>query len=77
MITPAEFILELLSNVVELLVIFVQEVVLGVDPLTAISWVVGQAIIVAAVAALGYLALGALAAEVGVDLPAIGKGQAD
>jgi len=77
MITPAEFILELLSNVVELLVIFVQEVVLGVDPLTAVSWVVGQAIIVAAVAALGYLALGALAAELGVELPGIGKGQAD
>jgi hypothetical protein len=77
MVTPAEFVLELLSNVVELLVIFVDKVVLGVDPLTAISWIAGQVLIVGAVAVLGYLALGALAAEFGVELPAIGKGQAE
>lgn len=77
MVTPAEFILELLSNVVELLFIFVQEVVLAVDPLTAVSFIVGQVLVVGAVAALGYLALGALAAELGVELPTIGKGQAD
>lgn len=77
MITPAEFVLELLSNVVELLFIFVQKVVLAVDPLTAVSFIVGQVLVVGAVAALGYLALGALAAEFGVELPTIGKGQAD
>lgn len=77
MVTPAEFVLELLSNVVELLFIFVQEVVLAVDPLTAVSFIVGQVLVVGAVAALGYLALGALAAELGVELPTIGKGQAD
>lgn len=77
MVTPAEFVLELLSNVVELFFIFVQKVVLAVDPLTAISFIVGQLLVVGAVVVLGYLALGALAAELGVDLPAIGKGQAD
>jgi len=77
MITPVEFVLELLTNVIDLLVIFVRDVVLGVDPLTAISWVVGQAMVLAAVGALGYLVLGALAAELGVDLPGLGAGRTD
>lgn len=77
MYTPAEFVLELLSNVVELVVIFLQDVALGVDPLTTIAWAAGMAFVLAAVVALGYLALGALAAEVGVTFPGIGKGQAD
>lgn len=77
MITPVEFVLELLNNVVELLVIFIERVFLSVDPLTAIVGVVGQVMLVGAVAVLGYLALGALAAELGVELPTIGKGQVD
>lgn len=77
MITPVEFVLELLNNVVELLVIFIERVFLSVDPLTAVLGIAGQVMLVGAVAVLGYLALGALAAELGVELPTIGKGQVD
>jgi len=73
MYTPVEFVVELVTDVFRLAIVFVQEVVLGVDPLTAVSFVVGQVFVIGAVAVFAYAAVGALLDAVGIELPAIGR----
>jgi len=73
MYTPVEFVVELVTDVFRLAIVFVQEVVLGVDPLTAVSFVVGQVFVIGAVAVFTYAAVGALLDAVGIELPAIGR----
>jgi hypothetical protein len=60
MVTVIDFVVQLLTSVVSLVEIFLADVLLGVDPITAISFLVGAGLTTAAVAVLGYLALGAL-----------------
>ena len=60
MVTVIDFVVQLLTSVVSLVEIFLTDVLLGVDPITAISFLVGAGLTTAAVAVLGYLALGAL-----------------
>ena len=59
MVTILDFVVQLVVSVVDLVRIFLLEVLLGVDPLTAISFLVGGGLTTAAVAGFGYLALGA------------------
>jgi hypothetical protein len=75
MTTLVAFIVELLTSTVQLVFAFVD--IMLIDPLSAISFVVGQVFLLGASAALGYLALGALADLVGdtVSLPSGGPPQ--
>jgi hypothetical protein len=59
MVTILDFVGRLLGSVLELVVIFVTRVALS-DPLAFVSFLIGGALTTFAVAALGYLALGAL-----------------
>jgi len=59
MVTILDFVVQLVVSVVDLVRIFLLEVLLGVDPLTAISFLVGAGLTTGAVAVFGYLALGA------------------
>lgn len=59
MVTIIDFAVELIISVFNLVRIFVLEVLLGVDPLTAVSFLVGAGLTTGAVAVFGYLAVGA------------------
>jgi len=72
MVTVIDFLVRLITSVVDLIVIFVTEVALS-DPLTFVSFLVGAGLTTASVSALGYLALGALARELGFADPAEGR----
>jgi hypothetical protein len=60
MVTVVDFVVQLIVSVVDLVRIFLLDVLLGVDPLTAVSFLIGGGLTTAAVAALGYLAVGAV-----------------
>jgi len=66
------FILRLLSNLIEMPVVFVTQVING-DPISAILIAVGSLFVLGAVGAFGYAVLGAL----GVPLPNIGRGPSE
>ena len=59
MVTPIDFVVQLVVSVVDLVRIFLLEVLLGVDPLTAVSFLVGAALTTGAIAVFGYLVVGA------------------
>jgi hypothetical protein len=59
MVTVVDFVVQLVVSVFDLVRIFLLEVLLGVDPLTAISFLVGGGLTTAAVAGFGYLVVGA------------------
>ncbi|MFC6615732.1 hypothetical protein ACFQAS_12380 [Halopenitus salinus] len=73
MYTPVEFITELVGGVPRLANIFLENVVAGGDPLSIVSFLVGQLLIVGSVVAIAYLAVGALANEVGIQFPSLGE----
>jgi len=60
MVTVVDFVVQLLVSVFELVRIFLLEVLLGVDPLTAVSFLIGGGLTTAAVAGFGYLVVGAV-----------------
>ena len=60
MVTVLDFVVQLLTSVVGLVEIFLTDVLLGVDPITAVSFLVGAALTTAAVVFFGYLVVGAL-----------------
>lgn len=68
----ASFVVRLLSDMREMPVIFVKEVVTN-DPLSAISVLFGTIFIATASAVFGYVVLGAL----GIPLPNVGRGARD
>lgn len=73
MIALIDFVSRLVGDVGRFVDIFLNDLILGAgDPLSALLVVVGQALIVASVGALGYAALGALLGEIGVTLPSLG-----
>ena len=73
MIALIDFVARLVGDVGRFLDIFLNDLILGAgDPLSALLVVVGQVLLVSAVAVLGYAAVGALLGEIGVDLPALG-----
>jgi len=73
MIALIDFVARLVGDIGRFLDIFVNDLILGAgDPLSALLVVVGQALLVSAVAVLGYAAVGALLGEIGVDLPSLG-----
>lgn len=69
MVTVVDFVVELVLSTVELLQIFVFDVALA-DPLSFVSFLAGSVVIGITMAAGGYLALGALAEAVGINLAA-------
>ncbi|MEZ3163215.1 hypothetical protein ABNG03_00415 [Halorubrum sp. RMP-47] len=73
MMALIDFVSRLVGDVGRFVDIFLNDLILGAgDPLSALLVLVGQVLIVASVAALGYAAVGALLSEIGVDLPALG-----
>jgi hypothetical protein len=66
MVTVLDFITRLIGSVFELIVIFIMDVALS-DPLSFISFAIGGALTTFALAAFGYLALGALVDAVSGD----------
>lgn len=59
MVTVIDFVVQLLTSIVDLAVTFVFDVFLGVDPLSAVSFLFGVAFVGGASLAITYLALGA------------------
>ena len=73
MIALIDFVTRLVGDVGRFLDIFLNDLILGAgDPLSALLVVVGQVLLVSAVAVLGYAAVGALLGEIGVTLPSLG-----
>lgn len=73
MIAFLEFVTRLVGDVGRFVDIFANDLILGAgDPLSAVLVLVGQLLIIASVAALGYAAVGALLGEIGVKLPSLG-----
>lgn len=66
------FILRLLSNLIEMPVVFVEQVING-DPITAVLIAFGSLFVLGAVGAFGYAVLGAL----GIPLPNLGRGPSE
>jgi hypothetical protein len=65
MVTVIDFLIRLVTSIVDLIVIFVTEVAIR-DPLAFVSLLFGAAFVGGASLALGYLALGALGYELGI-----------
>ena len=59
MVTVVDLIVQLVVSVVDLVRLFLLDVLLGVDPLTAVSVLVGSGLTTAAVAGFAYLLAGA------------------
>jgi hypothetical protein len=74
-----DFASRLVGDIGRFVDIFLNDLILGGGgPLSALLVVVGQVLIVASVAALGYAAVGALLEEIGVTLPSLGgRGRSD
>jgi hypothetical protein len=66
MVTLVDFLVRLVASVFELVVIFITRVALS-DPLAFVSFAIGAVLTTASVAALGYLALGAVVDAVSGD----------
>jgi len=66
------FILRLLGNLIEMPVVFVEQVING-DPISAILIAFGSLFVLGAVGGFGYVLLGAL----GVPLPNVGRGPSE
>jgi hypothetical protein len=72
MVSLVEFVVELIASVFELTVVFLRDVAFT-DPLAFVSFAMGAAITTGSVAFLGYLAVGALLKEFGIELPTPGR----
>ena len=73
MIALIDFVARIVGDVGRFVDIFLNDLILGAgDPLSALLVVVGQVLLVSAVAVLGYAAVGALLGEIGVTLPSLG-----
>lgn len=64
MVTVIDFVVQLLTSIIGLVQIFLADVLLGVDPITAISFLVGAGLTTFAVVFFGYLVLGALVNQI-------------
>ncbi|WP_434521830.1 hypothetical protein [Halorubrum sp. AS12] len=73
MIALIDFVSRVVGDIGRFVDIFLNDLILGAgDPLSALLVVVGQVLLVGAVAVFGYAAVGALLNEIGVTLPALG-----
>ena len=78
MVTVVDFVVQLVVSVFELVQIFLFEVLLGVDPLTAVSFLIGGGLTTAAVVGFGYLVVGAVLNQLtgsGASAPDAGPGE--
>lgn len=76
MVTVTDFVVRLLTSAVEMVARIGGQVALK-DPFSFVAVAFGGAFVTAAVAVLGYLAVGALANELGITTPTPGRGQRD
>ncbi|WP_418286047.1 hypothetical protein [Halorubrum sp. DTA46] len=73
MIALIDFVTRVVGDVGRFLDIFLNDLILGAgDPLSVLLVLVGQVLLLAAVAVFGYAAVGALLREIGVNLPSLG-----
>ncbi|GAA0717390.1 hypothetical protein J2744_000587 [Halorubrum trapanicum] len=73
MIALIDFVSRVVGDIGRFVDIFLNDLILGAgDPLSALLVVVGQILLVGAVAVFGYAAVGALLGEIGVDFPSLG-----
>jgi hypothetical protein len=72
MVSLVEFVVELVASVIELTVVFLRDVAFT-DPLAFVSFAMGAALTTGSVAFLGYLAVGALLKEFGIEMPTPGR----
>ena len=73
MLALTDFVTRLVTDIGRFVDIFLNDIILGAgDPVSALLVVVGQGLLIAAVAVLGYAAVGALFHELGVTLPSLG-----
>lgn len=73
MLALINFVARLVGDVGRFLDIFLNDLILGAgDPLSVLLVLVGQLILLGAVAVFGYAAIGALFDEIGVKLPSLG-----
>jgi hypothetical protein len=73
MATLLDFIVALLTSIIDLVVIFLRDVALRGDPLALLVFLVGAALTTAAVAGFGLLVAGAVAESVGISPPSPGR----
>jgi hypothetical protein len=76
MVTVTEFLVRLVTSGIEVAAKIGGEVALR-DPLSFVIVATGTVFVTGSVVVLGYLAVGALANELGVTLPTPGRGQRD
>ena len=73
MLAIIDFVSRVVGDIGRFVDIFLNDLILGAgDPLSALLVLVGQVLIIASVAALGYAAVGALLQEIGVKIPSLG-----
>ncbi|MGQ3328106.1 MULTISPECIES: hypothetical protein [Halorubrum] len=73
MMALIDFVSRLVGDIGRFIDIFLNDLILGAgDPVSALLVVVGQVLLVGAVAVFGYAAVGALLREIGVTLPSLG-----
>ncbi len=76
MVTVTEFLVRLVTSAFEVAAKIGGEVALR-DPLSFLIVAAGTVFVTGAVVVLGYLAVGALANELGITTPTLGRGQQD
>ncbi|WP_144923006.1 hypothetical protein [Halorubrum salsamenti] len=73
MMALTDVVTRLVGDVGRFVDLFLNDLILGAgDPVSALLVVVGQVLLVAAVAIFGYATIGALLQEIGVTLPSLG-----
>ncbi|MFB6176882.1 MAG: hypothetical protein ABEI99_07025 [Halobaculum sp.] len=73
MVTVTDFLVRLVTSAIELVVTFVTEVAVQ-DPLSFVSFLFGAIFVGGASAFFGYLVVGALFDELGLQMPSPGRG---
>jgi hypothetical protein len=73
MVTVTDFLVRLVTSAIELVITFATEVAFN-DPLTFVSFLFGTIFVVGASAVFGYVVVGAVANELGLQLPSPGRG---
>lgn len=73
MVTVTDFLVRLVTSAIDLVVTFGTKVAFN-DPLTFVSFLFGTVFVGGASVFFGYLVVGALLKELGLDLPSPGRG---
>lgn len=77
MLALIDFVVRLVTDVGRFADVFIELLVGSGDPLTVVSYLLGQVFLVSSVTVLGYLTVGALLNELGLSLPSLGRGRTE